>query len=250
VLSWLFVGLLVIIWLFFLLPTRGRSPAASVEEFELKMSLLAETNRDSPGRWVLMPRRRFLDPKDRARARVVRRRRTIFTALLEATGLLLLMGLVPPLRLMLFGAGGLVFLLLVYSAILVQIKSSEVERARRDMRRLADRRASAPRRPASRVTYPDGYAPGTVHVGVGRRSSSSTNGNGSSSRGRKPNDLHTMSNGHSTSNGIGHRTTPRSPFDDGTLELLDDDVHVVIRRAHEVAAEAELAAPSRIASGG
>jgi hypothetical protein len=241
-------SLLVIIWLAFFLPSRHRSPAASVEEFEQKMSLLAETHRDAPGRWVLMPRRRFLGPQDRARARVVRRRRVIFTGLLEATVLFLLMGMVPPLRPMLFAAGALAFLLLVYSALLVQIRIGEHERARRG----PDRRAAPP----SHVTYPDGYAAERVYSGGNGHGYASTYGDGQSPRparrpiSRAPTDEHatyvqvsadgqparTTPAANGNGNGHGPGSTAR-PFDVASLQVLDDDVHVVIRRPDEVAAE-------------
>jgi hypothetical protein len=265
VLSWLFVGLLVIIWGFFLLPTRARSPAASVEDFEQRMSLLAETHRDSPGRWVLMPRRRFLDPRDRVRARVLRRRRNILTLLLEATGLFLLMGLVPPLHMLLFVAGGLAFMTLVYSAVLVQIKSTELERARRHMRRISPEAASR-REAAARMTYPQGFAPEAVHRGAGTGAFEGT-GSGRSA-GRAPGNARTRSangasngagNGHGSASGNGHRdgnghgngvaAHGGSPFDEGILELIDDDVHVIIRRADEIAVEAEPMGSARSASG-
>jgi hypothetical protein len=257
VLSWILASLLVIIWLAFFLPSRHRSPAASVEEFEQKMSLLAETHRDAPGRWVLMPRRRFLGPQDRARARVVRRRRLIFTGLLEATVLFLLMGMVPPLRPMLFAAGALAFLLLVYSALLVQLRIGEHERARRGPAR---RRATAP----SRVTYPDGYTAERVYSGGNGHGYASTYGDGQSPRparranGRTPIDEHATyvqvsADGqparvtpaaHANGNGNGHGpgSTTR-PFDVASLQVLDDDVHVVIRRPDEVAAESADVAP-------
>jgi hypothetical protein len=242
-------SLLVIIWLAFFLPSRHRSPAASVEEFEQKMSLLAETHRDAPGRWVLMPRRRFLGPQDRARVRVVRRRRLVFTGLLEATVLFLLMGMVPPLRPMLFAAGGLAFLLLVYSALLVQLRIADHERDRRG----ADRRRMAP----SHVTYPHGYAAERVYAGGNGHGYASTYGDGGSPRraARRSNG-HVGPDEHATylqvsadgqparvtagSNGNGNGHGPGStqrPFDVASLQILDDDVHVVIRRPDEVAAE-------------
>src|SRR6266581_9569719 len=105
-LSWLFIAGLGIIWAAFLLPSdRSASPVSTVEEFERKMDMLAETNGVSPGRWVLVPRKgeRFLGSRDRKRLRVRRRRRQVFSVLVEATGLTLLIGLFPPLHLMLVG---------------------------------------------------------------------------------------------------------------------------------------------------
>src|SRR6266496_1394625 len=106
VVTWLLVAGLGIIWVASLLPhRRGRtSPTSSIEEFERKMNLLADTHRTSSGRYVLIPREneRFVGPRDRERIRVRRRRRTVFTVLFEATGVSLLIGLFPPLRAMLF----------------------------------------------------------------------------------------------------------------------------------------------------
>ena len=104
----LLVVILGIIWTALLLPSRRRktSPTTSVEEFERKMSSLAEANNALPGRWVLMPRKgkRIMEPRERTRFRVRRRRRHIFMVLLEATLLTLLIGLFPPLHKMLLGA--------------------------------------------------------------------------------------------------------------------------------------------------
>jgi hypothetical protein len=131
--GWLLVALLGIIWAAFLIPSHRRSPVSSIEEFEEHMNLLAETNSKSPGRWVLMPRkdRGLLAPRDRQRARVRRRRRQVFMVLLEATTLTLLMGLFPPLRLMLYGTAGLALLLLTYALVLAKIREDELEEARR-----------------------------------------------------------------------------------------------------------------------
>jgi hypothetical protein len=268
VLSWLLMGLLVIIWGFFLLPTRGRSPAASVEEFEQGMTLLAETNKDAPGRWVLMPRHRFLDPTDRARARVLRRRRTIFLTLLEAVGFFALIGLVPPLRAMLLVAGALAFVLLVYSAVLVQVKSAELQQARRAMRRRAVA-AGAAGRPSGSVALPESYAPEAVYRGAGNGPFERSYGSGFSAGRTNGNGHRVGSNGHAAVNGNGHgggvlpngsagtngngHAVPSSVFDDGTLELIDDDVHVIIRRAgdmdREAVVEAASAGSSRSATG-
>jgi hypothetical protein len=95
------------------------------------MTMLAEANKNS-GRWVLMPRRgqRFLGPTDRGRARARRRRRQVFTLLLEASALSFLMGLFPPFRTMFAVTAVLVGLLLVYTLLLVRIRSLEAHQAR------------------------------------------------------------------------------------------------------------------------
>jgi type II secretory pathway component PulM len=132
VLGWLLVAFLGIIWVAFLIPSRRRSPVSSIEEFEQRMSMLAETNSKSPGRWVLMPRkdRGIMSPRDQQRARVRRRRRQVFMVLLEATTLTFLMGLFPPLRMMLYGTAILALLLLSYALVLAKIREDELERAR------------------------------------------------------------------------------------------------------------------------
>lgn len=185
-----------------------------------------------------MPRGRFLDPQDRARARVVRRRRTILTALLEATGLCLLMGLVPPLRQFLYVAGGLAVLLMVYVVALVQIRSTESTHPRRDLRGTQPSGTRSSRVPP-RVAYPVGYAPEAVYPGGNGRGYESTYGDGFSDR---------------TKSRAGHPAKPirpgvvgaepagRAAADPDVLQILDDDVHVIIRRAAEVEAEAGAAA--------
>jgi len=192
VLSWLLVALLGIIWAAFLIPSHRRSPVSSIEEFEERMSLLAETNNKSPGRWVLMPRkdRGLLDPRDRQRARVRRRRRQVFMVLLEATTLTLLMGLFPPLRLMLYGTAVLALVLLAYALVLAKIREDEVEEARR-------RRQTSRHRPRA-----------TVRAATG------------------------MGNGHAEAP-YGPEATERLLRESG-VQILEEDVHVVVRRSDEI----------------
>lgn len=192
--SWLLVALLGIIWAAFLIPSRRRSPVSSIEEFEQQMSLLAETKDVAPGRWVLMPRkdRGLLTPRDRQRGRVRRRRRQVFMVLLEATTLTLLMGLFPPLRMMLYGTAVLALLLLAYSLVLAKIREDEVEEVRR---RLREEAAGGVR--------PNGRRPRSVH---------GSNGHG------QPYD---------------QAATTRM-LREGGVQVVDDDVHVVIRRSDEI----------------
>jgi len=95
------------------------------------MDLLAETHRRSPGRWVVMPRKgaQFTNPKELNRARLRRRRRQILAGLTEATALFFLIGLFPPLHSMLFVAGALLVVLLLYAAMLVKVRAAESARA-------------------------------------------------------------------------------------------------------------------------
>jgi hypothetical protein len=184
-LGWLLVALLGIIWAAFLIPSRRRSAVSSIEEFEQQMSLLAETNSQSPGRWVLMPRkgRGLMNPRDRQRARVRRRRRQVFMVLLEATSLTLLMGLFPPLRMMLYGTAVLALFLLAYALVLAKIREDELERARL--------------RPSVRPA-----------------------GNGDSGNGHveAPYD----------------QTVTERFLREGGVHIVDEDVHVVVRRSDEI----------------
>src|SRR6059036_817788 len=131
--SWLLLAAFGIIWAAFLFPSWRRSPTSTVEDFEQRMSLLAEANRASPGRWVLVPKkgRRFLGPQDRQRARMRRRRRFVFVALLELTALTLIMGLFQPLRAMLVLTAVFSAVLVVYIALLLRFRFLELGQAER-----------------------------------------------------------------------------------------------------------------------
>jgi len=228
VLSWLLVAGLVIIWVAFLIPfgSRRASPTSTVEEFERKMGILADANRQSAGRWVLTPRQgeRFMGPRDRERVRVRRRRKRILVVLLESTALTLLIGLFPPLRSMLVLTAILAGLLLVYVFVLLQLRVQEVQRIRLHRARLAraegqqaqlEAKARFERVPVEALRRTMAYAGG--------------NGNGNG-----------HGNGHSNGNGNGnghahvpeHLLPPPQVDEVENLQvLLDDDVHVVVRRS-------------------
>jgi hypothetical protein len=236
-LSWLFIVALGIIWAAFLLPfgARRASPASTVEEFERKMDLLAETNRSPSGRWVLVPRKgeRFMGPRDRKRMRIRRRRRVVFNVLAEATALTLLIGLFPPLRPMLEVTAVLGGILLVYVGLLLHIRALEI----REGRALRARRLETARYERLRI---EALQRAAFLAGNG-------NGNGHSANGRAvKGNGHT--NGHSgnghhdeAGNANGHRRAPaHAVTDEDDAELMDagvriieDDVHVVIRRTSE-----------------
>jgi hypothetical protein len=195
---------------------------STVEEFERKMDMLAETNGVAPGRWVLVPRKgeRFMGSRDRTRVRMRRRRRQVFSVLVEATALTLLMGLFPPLRMMLVGTVILAVLLLLYMLLLIQLKATEEANARVARARHVMVRQPRPRPQVFARMHPP--AP----TGNG-------NGNG-----------HTNGKGHTDGNGNGHR----SAFDQvGTEDLLEsgvrilDDVHVTIRRRSESEPQLQIA---------
>jgi hypothetical protein len=214
-LTWLLLAVLGMIWAALLFPARSRSPKSSVEEFEQKMNLLAETNRAAPGRWVLMPRKghRFMGP-DRERARVRRRRRQVFMVLLEATGLTLIMAIFPPFRSMLWVTAILAVVLLVYMATLVRLRAEELERAR--MRR------TIAYEPAYALGYGNGYGNGNGNGnGNGHAGRPATNGNGNGQR----------------------RVDARADWLESGLRLVDEDVHVVVYRSDEIDTSSLTSAP-------
>jgi uncharacterized membrane protein (Fun14 family) len=66
------------------------------------MELLAQTEVNANGRWIVTPRKGmpFVGTAERQRSRARERRRQVFTFLLESIGISFLIGLVPPLRAM------------------------------------------------------------------------------------------------------------------------------------------------------
>jgi len=125
--QWLLLALLGIMWAAFLVPMgRRRSDARSVQDFERRMELLAQAEvHGTSGRWIVTPRKgvRFLGPRERQQARARARRRRVFVFLLEAMGLSLLIGIVPPLRVAWMAAAGLAGLLVIYIWALLVIKA-------------------------------------------------------------------------------------------------------------------------------
>ena len=139
--QWLLLAVLVIMWTAFLVPVgRKRSDAKSVQDFEHRMELLAHAEvHGTNGRWIVTPRKgvRFLGPRERRQARARARRRRVLVVLIEAIGLALLIGIVPPLRAAWYAAAVLGGLLFLYVWVLLLIKA---------------RAASAPARPAEPAT--------------------------------------------------------------------------------------------------
>jgi len=134
--QWLLIGVLGMMWTAFLVPIgRKRSDARSVDDFERRMELLAHAEvHGTNGRWIVTPRKgvRFLGPRERHQARVRARRRRVFVFLLEAIGLSLLIGVVPPLRASWIVAGVLGGLLLIYVWALMVIKARASAAPRRE----------------------------------------------------------------------------------------------------------------------
>jgi Flp pilus assembly protein TadB len=125
--QWLLLALLGIMWAAFLVPrARKRSDSRSVQDFERRMELLAQAEvHGTSGRWIVTPRKgvRFLGPRERQQARARIRRRRVFVFLLEAIGLSLLIGIVPPLRVAWMVAAALGGLLVLYVWGLLVIKA-------------------------------------------------------------------------------------------------------------------------------
>jgi hypothetical protein len=224
-----------IIWAAFLIPSWRRSPASTVEDFEERMKLLAEANRSSPGRWVLVPRKgqRFLGPQDRQRARMRRRRRFVFVALLEVTALTFLMGMFQPLRSMWLATVFLAATLVVYIGMLLRLRAVEAARAERRRRMDSYQRPSSYSNGAAgyRNGHPADNGNGHAAYGAGRQvvaAARSGNGNGDGN-----------GNGHSHGYGsfesLDERYLPASRYlSDGGIQIMDEDVHVIVRRSDEV----------------
>jgi hypothetical protein len=139
--SWLLFAVLCMMWAAFLLPGRRGSPGRSVEDFERRMELLADTEQNGHGRWIVTPRKgmAFIGRRERAKERARERRRRVFVFMLESIGLTALIGLVPPLHAMWYGTGVLLALLGVYVWLLVSLRARGVE-----ARSFARARAEAP----------------------------------------------------------------------------------------------------------
>ena len=172
--EWLPLAVLGIMWVAFLLPTRGKAstPQGSVGDFERRMELLAQAEtHGTEGRWIVTPRKgvRFLGPTERNRARTRERRRQVFTFMLEAIAITFLIGLVPPLRVAWAVTGVFVGLLAVYVWLLLTIKHRE------------STFRTAPHRHAASHATPSRPAPAPRYVAEGRstRARPSFNGLGS-----------------------------------------------------------------------
>lgn len=123
--SWLMVVALGMIWAAFLLPhERGKATNRTVEDFERRMELLAETGGQNQGRWIVTPRKgmAFLGNRARAEQRARERRRQVLVFLLESVGITLLIGLVPPLRVVWYVTAVLLCLLAAYVWMLLWMK--------------------------------------------------------------------------------------------------------------------------------
>lgn len=177
--GWLLLVALGIIWAAFLVPTRRTSHSRSIEDFERNMDLLADTEGNGRGRWIVTPRKgvAFVGTRERARERARARRRRVFVFMIESTGIAFLIGLVPPLRAMWLVAGSLMILLALYTWLLVTLR---------------EREAPASRKPVALVRVS-----GSAHAANG---SARHTTNGHRSNGQAVHNGH-ASNGHAAHNG-------------------------------------------------
>ena len=131
--GWLLLVALGIIWAAFLVPTRRTSHSRSIEDFERNMDLLADTEGNGRGRWIVTPRKgvAFVGTRERARERARVRRRRVFVFMIESTGIAFLIGLVPPLRAIWLVAGSMMILLALYTWLLVTLREREGPATRR-----------------------------------------------------------------------------------------------------------------------
>jgi hypothetical protein len=138
VVGWLLLVALGVIWGAFLVPTRRTSHSRSIEDFERNMDLLADTEGNGRGRWIVTPRKgvAFVGTRERARERSRARRRRVFVFMIESTGIAFLIGLVPPLRAMWLVAGSLMILLALYTWLLVTLREREGPASRRPVGRV------------------------------------------------------------------------------------------------------------------
>jgi hypothetical protein len=131
--GWLLLVALVVLWAAFLVPSWASSPSKadkSMKDFERNMDVLAET--ESPGRWIVTPRKgtTFLGMRARAQARARERRRRVLIVLIESLVLTALIGVVPPLRAMWYATATLAVLLSGYVWALLTMKAQAQDPAR------------------------------------------------------------------------------------------------------------------------
>jgi len=124
--GWLLLVALLILWAAFLIPSWASPPSKtdkSMKDFERNMDMLAET--ESPGRWIVTPRKgtTFIGLRARAQARARERRRRVLMVLIESLVLTALIGLVPPLRAMWYATATLLVLLGGYVWALLTMKA-------------------------------------------------------------------------------------------------------------------------------
>ena len=178
------------------------------------MDLLADTEGNGRGRWIVTPRKgvAFVGTRERARERARARRRRVFVFMIESTGIAFLIGLVPPLRAMWLVAGSLMILLALYTWLLVTLREREAP---------ASRRRVAPVRVNGSAYTVNGSA---RHTTNGHRSNGQAVQNGHASNGHAVHNGQASngnaSNGHAVHNG---QANGHAFFD------ADEFVNIVVR---------------------
>lgn len=216
--GWLLLVALGIIWAAFLVPTRRTSHSRSIEDFERNMDLLADTEGNGRGRWIVTPRKgvAFVGTRERARERARARRRRVFVFMIESTGIAFLIGLVPPLRAMWLVAGSLMILLALYTWLLVTLR---------------EREAPASRKPVAlvRVNGSAHAANGSARQATnGHRSNGQAVHNGHASNGHAAHNG--QSNGHAAHNGQSNGHAVHNGQANGHAFFdVDEFVNIVVR---------------------
>ena len=217
--GWLLLVALGIIWAAFLVPTRRTSHSRSIEDFERNMDLLAETEGNGRGRWIVTPRKgvAFVGTRERARERARARRRRVFVFMIESTGIAFLIGLVPPLRAMWLVAGSLMILLALYTWLLVTLREREGP---------ASRRPVGPVHVNGSAQTVDGSARHTTDV---QRSNGQAVHNGHASNGRAAASGQAVPNGQSNGHSSNGHAVHNGQANGHAFFDADEFVNIVVR---------------------
>jgi hypothetical protein len=247
--GWLLLVALGVIWAVFLVPMRKASADRSIEDFERNMDLLADTEGNGRGRWIVTPRKgvAFVGTRERARERARARRRRVFVFMVESTGIAFLIGLVPPLRAMWLLAGSLMILLALYTWLLVTFKEREAEHPSRapvaavrvngsaDAVKSSARRTSNGRASNGRVA--NGQASNARAARIAQASSNhASNGNGSNGHAVNGHAVQNgqVSNGHAATGQVSNEhALPNGHVNGHAYFDADEFVNIVVRPASE-----------------
>lgn len=145
------IVLLALAWVVVLIPSVLKprfetSPIDGVRNFERSMGILANTRSDRqiPGRWVMIPKAMPTVPTTR-RQRLIAKRRRLFTQVVAAAGVTFLLGIIPVLRPLWIAHLALDLFIAGYAVYLRRLHAAEMTR-RKVVRRLPAVAASAAER--------------------------------------------------------------------------------------------------------
>jgi hypothetical protein len=232
--GWALLVALGIIWAAFLVPTRRTSHSRSIEDFERNMDLLADTEGNGRGRWIVTPRKgvAFVGTRERARERARARRRRVFVFMIESTGIAFLIGLVPPLRAIWLVAGSMMILLALYTWLLVTLREREGAASRRPVAQVqvngSTQAANGSARHATNGYRSNGQAVHNGHASNGHAAAAGqANGHGVHNGQANGHGVHNgqVSNGHA-SNGHG---VHNGQADGHAFFDVDEFVNIVVR---------------------